>query len=60
VQQLSRDGLSARGEQWVLVQDGHRSLENESLVAQLHQSASPWRTYRIDGTTVLDVFHLAR
>jgi hypothetical protein len=31
--------LQNRGEQWVLVQDGRRSFENASLVAQLSRDA---------------------
>jgi hypothetical protein len=57
---LSQQGLSARGEQWVLVQDSHRSFENRSIVSQLRRSAAPWREYRLAGTTVLEVLRLAR
>ena len=57
---LSGEGLSPRGEQWVLVQDGHLTFENESTVAQLRQSLPRWREYRMGGTLVLEVFHVSR
>ena len=57
---LSGEGLPNRGEQWVLVQDSHRSFENAALVAQLRATAEPWREYRLRGTAVLQVFKVTR
>ena len=57
---LSGEGLGPRGEQWVLVQDGHLTFENESIVAQLRRSLPRWREYRLGGTVVLEVFHVTR
>jgi hypothetical protein len=57
---LSLDGLAPRGDQWVVVQDGHLYFENASVVAQIRRSMSPWREYRLAGTTVLQVYRLTR
>jgi hypothetical protein len=57
---LSRQGLEAGGEQWVLVQDNHLSFENASLVAQLRAQMVPWRRYSLEGATALEVFKVTR
>jgi hypothetical protein len=57
---LSREGLQAHGEQWVLVQNSHLSFENADLVAQLRAQLQPWRRYHLDGMTAVEVFKVAR
>lgn len=57
---LSQRGLQAHGEQWVLVQNSHLSFENADLVAQLRAQLRPWRRYRLDGVTAVEVFRVAR
>jgi 4-amino-4-deoxy-L-arabinose transferase-like glycosyltransferase len=57
---LSRQGLEAGGEQWVLVQDNHLSFENASLVAQLPAHMVQWRRYSLEGATALEVFKVTR
>ena len=57
---LSQYGLAAHGEQWVLVQNSHLSFENADLVAQLRAQVPPWRRYRLDGVTAVEVFKVAR
>jgi 4-amino-4-deoxy-L-arabinose transferase-like glycosyltransferase len=55
---LSGDGLQARGEQWVLVQDNHLSFENAALIAQLRARQPAWREYRLHGMLALQVFRV--
>lgn len=57
VRTLSEDGLTGHGEQWVIVQDAHIYFENQQLVTQLRRE-TPWREYRLRGTSVLQVFRL--
>jgi hypothetical protein len=57
---LSQEGLAVRGEQWVIVQDSHVYFENASLVWQLRHSLPRWREYQMAGSTVLEVFRVAR
>jgi hypothetical protein len=58
VSSLSGRGLAHAGEQWVIVQDGHRYFENAAIMDQLRRTARPWREYRLAGTPVLQVFRL--
>ena len=56
---LSGEGVDARGrEAWVIVQDEHRTFENQSLVAQLRARAIPWREIRVDGRLAAQIFRM--
>jgi 4-amino-4-deoxy-L-arabinose transferase-like glycosyltransferase len=57
---LSAGGLRAVGEQWVIVQDARIYFENQAMVRQLREQRRPWRVYRLEGTTVLEVYRLDR
>jgi hypothetical protein len=60
IRSLSNDGMRGRGEQYVLVQDGHTYFENAGVIALLRRSSRPWREYRLKGTIVLEVFRVVR
>ena len=56
---LSGEGVDARGrEAWVIVQEEHRTFENQSLVAQLRARTIPWREIRVDGHLAAQIFRM--
>jgi hypothetical protein len=57
VMNLSQAGVTHRGEQWVLVQDEHRSFENAASVDSL-RARPVWREYRVGGTVSVQLYHL--
>jgi hypothetical protein len=60
VRSLSRDGIGTSGEQWVLVQPEHVYFENASVIDELRRQFAPWREYRMQHATVLQVYRLER
>ena len=57
VMNLSQAGVTHRGEQWVLVQDEHRSFENTASVDSL-RTRPVWREYRVGGAVSVQLYHL--
>lgn len=57
VMNLSQAGVTHRGEQWVLVQDEHRSFENAASVDSL-RTRPVWREYRVGSAVSVQLYHL--
>jgi dolichyl-phosphate-mannose-protein mannosyltransferase len=55
---LSGAGLARARECWVIVQDEHRTFENDALVTQLRARAAPWREVRVDDRTAVQIFRV--
>jgi hypothetical protein len=59
VRSLSESGMSSGPHQgWVIVQDEHRSFENELIVEQLRARAKPWAEFRMAEVVAAQVFRL--
>jgi hypothetical protein len=57
---LSGQGIShGAKESWVIVQDEHATFENERVVEQLRQHATPWREFYARDALAAQVFRIA-
>ena len=59
IRTLSQSGMPSGPHQgWVIVQDEHRSFENQLLVEQLRNEEAPWSEFRMDELVATQVFRL--